>query len=418
MVTDRYFPCVGGRETQIELITQELITRGRQAVVFTLPPPKSTPANASLWQRLGALNLSGPSRAEYAGVPVVYPRFSLRTKWFAALRILPGVINVGLAPAVERNYQDSFRADVRNSLNAIVTPEDIVHIHETYASDFGPIAHEVALEKNAPIFYTPYFHASQMEDARLLSLFKKYAPRLNQAQGVFALLPGERDALTRFGVKAPILLCGLGLKGSATTPSGENFREKYQLGEVPYILYLGRIAREKNVGALVECAKIVGNEFPEAKFVFIGPEEYGTADEFFKEKSANVRYLGQVSESDRTNALQNCALLSLPSMNEVFPNVILEAWSFEKPVAAYPAYALCGFVDKEGAGVVAKADPRSLAEGIIRLLKDPQSREAMGRRGYELTKTRFTTEYLVDALTSAYFPTSQPVTNSRQAVRS
>jgi len=56
---------------------------------------------------------------------------------------------------------------------------------------------------------------------------------------------------------------------------------------------------------------------------------------------------------------------------------------------------VCGFV-------VPSDDPAALSEAITRLLSDPSKAREMGAAGAELAAERFTTEAMMNRITSAY----------------
>jgi glycosyltransferase involved in cell wall biosynthesis len=60
-----------------------------------------------------------------------------------------------------------------------------------------------------------------------------------------------------------------------------------------------------------------------------------------------------------------------------------------KPVVASRIEGL-EFIEAEGAGLLVEPeDPISLETALFELLKDPQKREGMGRRGLQIVKDRF-----------------------------
>jgi glycosyltransferase involved in cell wall biosynthesis len=80
----------------------------------------------------------------------------------------------------------------------------------------------------------------------------------------------------------------------------------------------------------------------------------------------------------------------LPSLSENFGNVVLEAMAVEMPVIVTPEVGLAADVESAGAGIVTSNAPDALAAAIRQLLSDSDARAAMGKRGRELVRSRFT----------------------------
>jgi phosphatidyl-myo-inositol dimannoside synthase len=102
-----------------------------------------------------------------------------------------------------------------------------------------------------------------------------------------------------------------------------------------------------------------------------------------------VRFLGSVSDERRDEWLRRADLLAMPSRlpggglaGEGFGIVYLEAGACSKPVlAGNVAGALDAVADGESGLLVDPTDPRAVAEGIVRLLLDPELARRLGRGG-------------------------------------
>jgi glycosyltransferase involved in cell wall biosynthesis len=71
----------------------------------------------------------------------------------------------------------------------------------------------------------------------------------------------------------------------------------------------------------------------------------------------------------------------IPSRNEPFGLVLLEAWSAEKPVVASNVGGLSENIDSFMNGIKADPTPDSLAWGIRSMINEPWNAEVLGRRG-------------------------------------
>ena len=74
-------------------------------------------------------------------------------------------------------------------------------------------------------------------------------------------------------------------------------------------------------------------------------------------------------------------MMVLPSYNENFGNVVLEAMGERCPVVVTPEVGAADVVRETGAGIVVDGEPEILGAGIRELLDDPARRATMGEAG-------------------------------------
>jgi glycosyltransferase involved in cell wall biosynthesis len=100
----------------------------------------------------------------------------------------------------------------------------------------------------------------------------------------------------------------------------------------PYILCLGRRDKTKNTTLLVEAFQKFRLRHSESrlKLIIAGPGEgqFGVG-------VADVYDVGLVCEQDKEALLSKCTALFQPSKNESYSRVIMEAWFYDRPVAAH-----------------------------------------------------------------------------------
>lgn len=104
------------------------------------------------------------------------------------------------------------------------------------------------------------------------------------------------------------------------------------LPRLDYVLCLGRRDKTKNCGMLVAAFQQFRSRNPECslQLILAGPGE-----EIFGTSVDGVHDLGLVSELDKEGLLSHCKALFQPSRNESYSRVIMEAWFYNKPVAAH-----------------------------------------------------------------------------------
>ncbi len=145
----------------------------------------------------------------------------------------------------------------------------------------------------------------------------------------------ERLAHTLFGP-------GIQRKGAVVGVGVERFDSSRQtlptrvggidLDREQYVLCLGRRDKTKNTALLVSAYQQFRRSHPKTalKLVLAGP-----GSEQFGSDAQGVHDLGLVSESDKEALLSRCSALFQPSRNESYSRVIMEAWLYNRPVAAH-----------------------------------------------------------------------------------
>jgi glycosyltransferase involved in cell wall biosynthesis len=116
---------------------------------------------------------------------------------------------------------------------------------------------------------------------------------------------------------------------------------------------------------------------------------------------AVVRFLG--TRMDVARILTVLDVVVLPSLEEGFPNVVLEAMAAGKPVVASRVGGVPeAVVHGETGLLVPPADPQALAEAIATLLDDPARAQRMGRAGRDRVITWFGMDRMVQETERLY----------------
>ena len=393
-VAQRYHPFVGGVETQTRLVVHELARRGHevQVVATTLCEPR-LPARLRVLGDSLLLPDGHSYDDERVPVQVLTPDLGDR------LRMLP--IALRAVPLLARRYHalrrfgyPFFRRVFAPKLQPFVAWADVVH--SVAGNYLGWTAQEVARKLGRPFVVTPYVHPGQYGDG------PDDARHWQTADAVLALLETDRRVLVeRLGVPPEkVHLYGV-VPLLPERADGAGFRARHGLGEAPVVLFVGRMNDYKGAPALVQAAPLVWTKRPDVHFVFIGP---ASEDErrIFEGVDARVHYLGRVDDQEKADAYAACDVFCMPSRHEILPAVYLEAWSYGKPVVGGPAVGLRELIEGNEAGLVVAQTPEAIAEGLLRLLEQPEQARRFGENGRHLVWQRYTREALVDTLERVY----------------
>jgi len=148
----------------------------------------------------------------------------------------------------------------------------------------------------------------------------------------------------------------------------------------PLILFIGRLVYQKGPDLLIEAIKMVAQHRWDAKVVVAGD---GGMREFLQQRARDlpVNFVGYIPDSEYIRLLNACDLVVIPSRNEPFGLVLLEAWSAEKCVVASNVGGLGENIDAFVNGVKCDVNADSLAWGIKTMVDEPWNAGALGMRG-------------------------------------
>lgn len=159
----------------------------------------------------------------------------------------------------------------------------------------------------------------------------------------------------------------------------------------------GRLTRAKGFDYLLKSWQLLEKDFPEWKLCIAGQGEEEAALRSMKKRMnlRNVELIGNVEEIG--TYYERAAFFVLPSRNEGFGMVLIEAMAYENPVVSFSCKAGPKDIVTDGKDgfLVPTGDYKGFADKMRCLMKDERLREAMGKRAKESTK-RFGVEGILD----------------------
>lgn len=147
----------------------------------------------------------------------------------------------------------------------------------------------------------------------------------------------------------------------------------------PYVVFVGRLSKEKGVVTLLQAWRKWGTKAPELRLVGDG----GLRSELERlARNLPVRFLGQVTSSEAQEQIACSRLLILPSeWFEGFPMVIREAFALGTPAAVSSIGPLPAIVKNGKSGIVFNpSDSDSLRYVVERAWQNPEMLERLGKR--------------------------------------
>ncbi len=195
-----------------------------------------------------------------------------------------------------------------------------------------------------------------------------------------------------------------GIHGNKMQIEVDAGRVKEEYGIHPYapvVLFVGRMSYQKGPDLLVRAIPEVLTDRWDVRFVIIGEGEMRSECEniaYGLDVQDSCHFLGYVDETVKSKWMNACDLICVPSRNEPFGIILLEAWDAGKNIVATDAISL---IDNFRDGVLVYQTPQSIAWGI-RYVLDNYSRGELGREGQKLIDTRFNWDNIAEKTVDVY----------------
>lgn len=383
LLTQYYYPCIGGVETYVRQMAQEFAKVHQVSVAAVNFAPCQLP------ERIGVLHTSllTPSYASHwdgsvyvhALTPTLFDRFKMLP---IVVRATPRLQRYAYVPLRQFGYSYYYSA-YASKLRTLMQGVDIVHCH---AVDYlGWAAQAVAQELGIQFVCTPYVHPHECGDDAANVEYQK------RSQAVITLTPTNQKYLLSLGIPTSKLHVIGVAPDVPPTVDAESFRQQHNLQNVPIVLYIGRMTPYKGAKALLDARELVWKVAPEARFVFIGPMTKESSA-WFEIADHRVLYLGRISQQEKANAIAACDIFCMPSLSEILPTVYVEAWNYAKPVIAGLAEGLSELVTGNHAGINVSQAAEEIAAAVNQLLLDPKLRERYGQNGKALVEEHYTVQ--------------------------
>ena len=162
------------------------------------------------------------------------------------------------------------------------------------------------------------------------------------------------------------------------------------MGETVFkVLLLGRVGMHKGHYDVLKALPIVLRKYSNVVVLFAGTDDIPGATEDLKSLAKeyriddNVKFLGPVTGSAKEELLHSCSIMILPSHGENMPLSVMEGMAAKLPIIATSVGAIPELLENGRLGILIDVgDYEALAEGIIRLLEQPDLAESYAHQGY------------------------------------
>lgn len=271
---------------------------------------------------------------------------------------------------------------------------DLIHIHTPFIAHYAGLKLakllHIPMVETYHTFFEDYLHhylpfiprAIAVAMARAIS--KK---QCNQVNAIVAPSQPMLDVLRSYGITSQAEVIATGLQVSSFAEAdGAVFKHNHGIApQRPMLLYVGRVAFEKNIGFLLNVTQLLRKKIPDILLVVTGegPAEvslHALAKTLHIEK--NVQFIGYLDRNTELNACYKAAdIFVFASKSETQGLVLLEAMAQATPVVAIAELGTASILIEGQGAMIASEDTAEFAQKIHYLLNNKQQRDSIGELG-------------------------------------
>lgn len=374
-LTPYYWPHIGGVESVVQDLSEGFTRRGHEVHVIT--------ANRD---QKGRFDAQCPHEEQINGVNV--HRFRAYVK-LGHYSLCPGIA--------------SFLMHHRF---------DILHSH-CYRQPQGEIAALVGRHRNIPtILHGHGFFPSGPVKRILYGLYDQFAKRelLNQFDHFIVLTDSEKERFVALGVdprKISVIPNGVDDECfQKIDPTA--FRKKFGLTGKKVILFMGILKRIKRCDLLIRALPEIARRVPDVLVLLVGPDagEYAKVKDIAEhlKVSNHFKWIGPLYGKEKHQAYSAADFLILPSDEEGFPRVLLEAMAHAKAVIGTDTVGSSAIILDQVTGfVTTRGSVEDIVTAALRLLTNPMLCEKMGRKARDVAIAKYQISQVVERLEALYY---------------
>lgn len=352
-ISDVYFPRINGVSTSIETFRKELRAQGH--TVHLIAPDYQAPS---------------PDETDILRVPSRRVPLDPEDRFMSFSWVM--------------QHLDKFKSE----------QYDIIHIQTPFVAHYLGLKLSKLLNIPCVETYHTFFEEYLYHYVPLVpkKLMRMIATRFSRHQGNSLngmVVPSHPmlSVLKNYGITTHSEVIPTGIEPSSfVLGDRELFRKNYNIPQDrPVLLFVGRVAHEKNIGFLLQVLGQVRREIPDILFVIAGegPARLSLEQDIKRlGLSNNAQFIGYLDRHTELNSCYRSAdIFIFSSRTETQGLVLLEAMAQGVPVVSTAELGTRDVL-KEGQGVwIAKEELADFSEKVIRMLGDAEARKALSESG-------------------------------------
>ncbi|NMG44868.1 glycosyltransferase [Aromatoleum toluvorans] len=360
MISDVYFPRINGVSTSIQTFRHALAAQGVTSTLIAPDYPGAPPDDAAL---------------DIVRVPSRYLPFDPEDR----------VMRAGAVRALAERLR--------------TCNYDLVHIHTPFVAHYAgrALARELGLPciSTYHTFFEEYlFHYVRFLPRATLRLLARHFTRsqCNDMDAVVVPSSAMERVLAGYGVTRPREILPTGLPAEQFVGGdGIAFRERHGIApDRQVLLYVGRVAHEKNIGLLIGMVDELRKPHPAVLLLITGEGPAVSALRAEVQRRRLERHVCFLGYLDRGTELHDCYraadLFVFASRTETQGLVLLEAMALGTPVVAIAAMGTHDILDPQCGARIAPDDAPGFAAVVGDLLNDRAGLDRMGNEARDYAR--------------------------------
>lgn len=266
---------------------------------------------------------------------------------------------------------------------------DIIHAHGINAAIAGSVLKKI-FKKSLVVSLHVEFNLppNSLSTKFILSSLKK-------ADYILVLTEKSKKDLIRMGIdKDKVGFYSYWIDQNIFKPQDtQSIRKELEWKERFTVLFVGRLAKEKGIGNLLEVAK----KMPDIRFVVAGTGEMDEIVEKASKEYKNIVYLGRILNNELVKYYNASDVLTVPSLvadpkpeyEEGIPRVIIEALSCGLPIIGTDNGGIKEVITRGRIGEVSESSVEGFIFAIKKLSHSPQKLNEYKKRARKYAIERF-----------------------------
>jgi len=362
--SESYAPIVNGVSVSIAILRREMERRGHQVVVFAPHYPGHVDSDGAVFRF--------PSK-----VPSAAPDYPLP---------------IPFAPALKKKF--------------LALGVDIVHTQTPFL--LGLVGVKWAREAGIPVvstnhtLYPHYAHYMPVVPQSITRAFLVWHMKRYYSRCDAIVTPSKpvRQILRSYGIDKPIEVIQTGVDPIPPRRSRDEVRRAYGIPPcAPLLLYVGRVAKEKNLDLLFCAFEQVRTRFPETRLMVVGGGPI--LDALRNRAPAGATFTGMLPREDIWDVYRAADIFTFPSTTETQGLAICEALSAGLPCVVVNEGGAPEVLNNGVDGCLVPDDADAFARAVLDLLSDDNKRRWMSAKAVELSH-RFSAEHMAERFERFY----------------
>ena len=240
---------------------------------------------------------------------------------------------------------------------------------------------------------------------------------MGRADGLIGVSAFVRESILAMGYRADkthAALNSLDLSTWNDSFDGQTIRQEFGISpDAPLLAIISRLFHWKGHTELLRALAMVKNAYPQVMLMVVGEDDPRGAPgrgSFMSDLKILARQLEIEQQviftgfrKDIPQILAACDIFAMPSFEEPFGMVYLEAMAMKRPVVALDNGGAREVIEHEKSGLLSPPyDIESLAANLNRLIDKPNLRRSMGEYGRQRVESYFTPARIANEILDVY----------------